>query len=932
MKFIERAGINRLSWLLVVVATFLPHGTARCATDPTLSVSFTRTKQNIVLSWAGANAVPYQVQESSAFTGWINVSPVMTGNGSLLSFTGSVSAQSSGFFRVQRVFPAAPGSATFNPATGLLTIVCDLTHNIITVGNDGAGNIVVTGIGTPITGGVPTVANTVLIQVLGSAGNDQITLGNGLPPAHIFGAEGNDTLIGGDGNDMLVGGPGADTLIGGRGNDLIYPDGGDTVVWNPGDGSDVVEGSGGSNTLLFNGSNVGENMTLSANGSRLLFTRDVGAITMDVGGVQTIDINALGGADNITVNDLAGTSVTQVNVDLASPPGSGTGDGLADTVIINGTVGADIFNVAANGNAVEVSGVGALVHVTGGELANDRIAITGVGGDTVNVNGTSGPDTMNVVPSPVAGFARATVSVFTVAVDVSGSLTLNVNGLGGNDTITGGNGLAALGVPIVYNGGDGDDTILGGDGNDTIFGGAGNNTITGGRGNDVVFLGSGTNTFVWNPGDGSDTVEGQNGINTLIFNGSNVGENMTLSANGSRLQFFRDVGNVTLNVNAVQTVNVNALGGADNITVNDLAGTSVTRVNMDLASPPGSGAGDGLADSVIINGTAGADIFNVAANGSSVEVSGVGALVHVTGAELANDRVAINGVGGDTVNVNGTSGPDTMNIVPSPVAGFARVLVSGFTAPVDVTGALTLSVNGLGGNDTITGANGLAALGIPIVYNGGDGDDTITGGDGNDTIFGGTGNNTISGGRGNDVVFLGSGTNTFVWNPGDGSDTVEGQNGTNTLQFNCSNVGENINLSANGTRLRLFRDVGNVTMDVNGVQTVNLPMLGGADNVTVNDLTGTGVAHVNVDLAGSPGGTTGDGQADSVIVNGTAGSDIINITANAGAVQVTGLAAQVQIAHPEVANDSLIVNGLGGIDSINTGPGVTSLIGVTANQ
>jgi len=40
----------------------------------------------------------------------------------------------------------------------------------------------------------------------------------------------------------------------------------------------------------------------------------------------------------------------------------------------------------------------------------------------------------------------------------------------------------------------------------------------------------------------------------------------------------------------------------------------------------------------------------------------------------------------------------------------------------------------------------------------------------------------------------------------------------------------------------------------------------------------------------------------------------------------------VQIAYPEPANDTLIINGLGGIDTINVGPGVTSLIKVTANE
>ena len=47
-------------------------------------------------------------------------------------------------------------------------------------------------------------------------------------------------------------------------------------------------------------------------------------------------------------------------------------------------------------------------------------------------------------------------------------------------------------------------------------------------------------------------------------------------------------------------------------------------------------------------------------------VIGLGALAQVSNAELANDRIVVNGVGGDTVNVNGTAGADTMQVLPSP--------------------------------------------------------------------------------------------------------------------------------------------------------------------------------------------------------------------------------------------------------------------------
>ena len=108
--------------------------------------------------------------------------------------------------------------------------------------------------------------------------------------------------------------------------------------------------------------------------------------------------------------------------------------------------------------------------------------------------------------------------------------------------------------------------------------------------------------------------------------------------------------------------------------------------------------------------------------------------------------------------------------------------------------------------------------------------------------------------------------------------------------------------------------------------------LGGADTLTVNNLSGTDLTSINADFAGTLGGATGDAQADVIIVKGTASPDTINLVANAGAVEVSGLAAQVRITHSEAANDALIVNGLGGTDAFTLGPGVTALIGVILNQ
>ncbi len=86
-------------------------------------------------------------------------------------------------------------------------------------------------------------------------------------------------------------------------------------MWDPGDGSDIVEGQDGVDTLLFNGSVGAEIFAASANGGRLLFTRNVGNIVMDTDDVEVLTLNALGGSDTITRNDLDPTDVTNVNVE-----------------------------------------------------------------------------------------------------------------------------------------------------------------------------------------------------------------------------------------------------------------------------------------------------------------------------------------------------------------------------------------------------------------------------------------------------------------------------------------------------------------------------------------------------------------------------------------------------------------------------------------
>jgi Ca2+-binding RTX toxin-like protein len=111
-----------------------------------------------------------------------------------------------------------------------------------------------------------------------------------------------------------------------------------------------------------------------------------------------------------------------------------------------------------------------------------------------------------------------------------------------------------------------------------------------------------------------------------------------------------------------------------------------------------------------------------------------------------------------------------------------------------------LLVRGLGGDDTISVVTGAPSDAV-LTIDGGAGNDTITGSGGADTLLGGSGDDLMRGGGGSDTALLGSGNDTFVWNPGDGSDVVEGQGGSDTLQFNGSNAGESISISARSTSI-----------------------------------------------------------------------------------------------------------------------------------
>jgi Ca2+-binding RTX toxin-like protein len=973
MKSEGLAGASQMRRFVIVTVLFaflaaVPRVSTAQGTDPNLRLGITRAFQSVILNWFGSNAVAYQVESSTNLTAWASSSLVVTGKGGLLFSTNSATWPGRNFFRVKRLLPPQAITANFDPGTGTLTIIGDELDNIIVVSRNAAGAILVNGGAVVIYGGTPTVGNTSLIRIFGRGGHDQLTLNEAsgaLPRAEMSGEAGNDTLTGGSGGDTLNGGPGDDTLLGKggfdflfggtgndtmtggdaddqvngeedndrmiwnpgddtdlneggagtdtvevnggggaevftttangtrvrfdrldpapfsidigtcenlvlnanggndsfsamgnlaaliqitvdggagddtilgsngidllrggdnndfidgqQGNDIIFLGAGDDVFqWDPGDGSDTVEGQAGTDTLLFNGSAGAEIFEVSANGARVLFTRHLGTIVMDLDDIETIELNALGNTDTVTVNQLASTDLTAVNINLAGTIGGATGDAAADIVIVNGSNGPDIIDVVGSGTSASVLGLSARVNITNSEGANDSLVVNALGGD----------DAVTATTLP-AGVIKPTLD-------------------GGAD----------------------DDTLLGSQGADVFLGGDGDDFIFGDNGNDVAFMGANADVFQWDPGDGNDTIEGQDGADRMLFFGANIAENIDVVANGGRVLFLRNIASVTMDLDDVEAIDFRALGGADNIVVGDLSGTDMTNIVLNLTGP--NGGGDGAADTVTVNGTNGDDVFGAAGDAGGINVFGLQTVVNILFPEQANDR---------------------------------------------------LTLNALGGADVVN-ASSLEADGIQLTMNGGLGEDVFIGSEGDDLI---------NGGDGNDTALMGAGNDTFVWNPGDDNDTLEGQAGTDTMLFNGANVAEQINIFANGGRVLFTRDVATVTMDLNDVESIDFTARGGADRITIDDLSGTDVTGINLNLESVPGSGVGDAAADTVIVQGTNSDDVILVNGNATGTSVLGLAAQVNITGAEAANDRVTINALAGDDVVDGSGLVAGAIQFTAD-
>lgn len=239
------------------------------------------------------------------------------------------------------------------------------------------------------------------------------------------------------------------------------------------------------------------------------------------------------------------------------------------------------------------------------------------------------------------------------------------------------------------------DTLTGGNSNDLVFAGAGNDDVSGRGGQDVLFGnrgaddvsgGAGDDILVWTNGDGSDDLSGGSGIDTLVVEGNdNAGETFLLGPDNGDTVFQRVTPNpFELQLDGIEVVDVQSLGGNDRFTVEDLDGTDVDEVRY--------WGGDG------------ADRLDGQGATTSLQASGEDGNDRLTGGsqddQLHGDdgNDILRGNGGDDWLVGG-DGNDTLN------GGSGRDVLEGWD-----------------GDDQLTGGGGRDAF---VFRSGEEGDDTI---------------------------------------------------------------------------------------------------------------------------------------------------------------------------------------------------------------
>ena len=867
-------------------------------------------------------------------------------------------------------------------STGTVTIAGSSGNDIINAaaitvpvsiaGNDG-DDIIISGSGNDIVDG--GIGNDTLT---GGPGNDTLNGGPG-DNDNSFGGTGDDQFVWneGDGSEFINGDADSDSLtinsatvtdvthtfdnatdgqIDFDGNTISY-----TNLEPITDALDatnrVFTFNGGAETInLSDDINADDGFSFidSTLGEAVTFANPTGSLTVNAGSgddVVTIDamdstfdaslaVNGDDASDVITVNAVAGSAGFAINggagddsiaVNTALNGGSIIDGSDGNDTLVGGndsdtiTVTAPGAGIATGANAnfsnienIDLAGGDDLIILAGGTLAGgvdggagsdtftgddvpNTVTITGADSGTVtgvgagftsieNINGGSDDDAFTMLDGgSITGTINAGAQNVADSFDVSAVVDPVVVNL---STVTGFESVAGDGINDSLVGSNtGSDWQVTGVNSGTVDGAdfTGFSSLTGGTGDDGFTLSGGTLDGALDGGDGSDSLTGDNVANTFEITGVNSGTATGVVGGFSNIEnldggsdddtfVFADGGSIDGIVD----------GGAET-SADEFDVSAVTAaVTIDLANLTNieSVVGDGINDS-LIGGSTGNNWQITGVNAGTVGGIGFSGFSSVTGG-IGDDSFTLNGGaldgtlggGGGNDSLTGDNGVNTF-VITGVNSGTATGLAGGFNTVENITGGIdadSLTLNGgtlsgtfdgAAGNDTLTVDNGANTITITGADSG-----TVTG------IGSGFGNiENITGGTDADSITLNGGTLSGALDGGAGNDTLAVDNVANTIEITGVDSGTTTGIAggfSNIENLTGGSDTDSITL--NG-GTLSGVLDGGAGDDT---LTADNVANT-ITISGADSGTvTGIDGGFSAIENVTGGADTDSITLNGG--------------------------------------------------
>jgi Ca2+-binding RTX toxin-like protein len=553
-------------------------------------------------------------------------------------------------------------------------------------------------------------------HLYGGAGRDELEGGAG--EDHLYGGADDDDLEGGAGEDHLYGGAGRDDLEGGEGNDTYY--------YNRGDGRDTIDDRGG-------------------NGDKLIFGEDI--ILSD------LSFSMRGDDLRITIDDNSRTSIKIEDWEESGKQIEHVKLAINNRVLEAGEIHGFLAN--DGGNTLEwtlssfiVDSGGGIDKLVGGAFddrftgGTDNDELYGGGGnDAYYYNLGDGYDTIadsggmldkivfgEDITQDDLGFEMSGNNLIITINDggiARGSITINGWNVASNriETIEFSDNASSIGTggiftqttndevnslppwsessPFIVDGKGGGDTLTGGAGNDVLNGGAGGDTLRGNGGDDHLLGGDDIDTLYG--GAGEDHLTGGGGND--ILNGG-VGEDHLYGGTGNDV-LYGGGGEDTYYYNL----------GDGNDTITDSGGTIDKIVFGEGITPENLG---------------------------KPVLSGSTLTIRIENGDTVN-TLTINGWGVSSSQIERFEFADGRVLSAREIEG---VLTTDGNDTITTWTASPLSIDGLGGDDTLTGGT------FDDVIFGGAGNDTLTGGDGNDRLIGGSGVDTLTGGAGADQFTL----------------------------------------------------------------------------------------------------------------------------------------------------------------------------------